>query len=149
MSVDRAAGKRCADGLGYPAGCSGLAFDALARCTAEVDGRQCLLCVRRGAFPAPAAWDAGPGWRIVGSPSVQAVKIARRGPGNWAVGVFTSDRRIHGKFPVILCSTKERAIRLMFDRAWQINGCCPQPFGRDGETWKSGDLYLTVAEPCG
>jgi len=149
MASERAAGRPNPRGLGYPDGCSGLATSALARCAAELRGQQCLLCIRKGAFPAPASWDAWPGWRIAGSPSIQAVRIAPRGPGNWAVVVFTGDRRVHGRFPVILCDNKQRAIRLMFDRAWQINQCCPQPFGRDGETWKAGDFYLTVAEPCG
>lgn len=149
MSIGRSAGRRSGDGLGFPPGCSGLATCALSRCTAETRGRECLLCLREGIHPAPTQWDEGPGWLIAAPMSVQAVKFKPRGPANWAVVVFVQGRKVHGKYPVILCDTKERAIRLMFDRAWQIDQSCPVPFGSDGETWKTRDLYLAVAEPRG
>lgn len=149
MSVSRTPGRPSEDGRGFPSGCCALSPDALARCRSELSGKRCLLCRRSGIFPAPAAWDEGPGWNVVGSRSVQAIKVAPRGKGSWQVVVFTSGRKVDGRYPIISCDTKERAVRLMFDRAWQIRPACPVPFGQDGETWMCGDLYLTVAEPCG
>lgn len=149
MPIERTASRRCVEGLDFPAGCGGLSDNALTRCKAETKGRDCLLCIRGGAYPAPAPWNAGPGWLIIAPMSVQAIKIARSGKGSWAVAVFVQGRKVHGKYPVILCNSKKRAIRLMFDRAWQIDPSCPVPFGRDGDTWKTRNLYLAVAEPCG
>lgn len=149
MASVRTAGRRSAEGRGFPEGCSGEADSALTRCRAEVRGRDCMLCMRTGAFPAPAEWNSGPGWLVIAPMSIQAIKIAPSGKGCWAVAVFVQGRKVHGKYPVILCNSKKRAIRLMFDRAWQIDQSCPVPFGRDGETWKTRNLYLTVAEPRG
>lgn len=149
MSIHRAAGRPSEDGRGFPPGCCALAQNALMRCRAELLGRSCLLCTRSGVLPSSVTWDEGPGWNVIGSRSVQAVKVAPRGPDCWQVAVFLPGRKVDSRYPIITCGSKERAIRLMFDRAWQIAPACPVPFGRDGETWTCGDLYLTVAEPCG
>lgn len=147
MSLERQPGRQCPGQLGFPAGCSALSCNPLARCTAQQrSGTRCLLCKRVGDTPMPREID-DIGWNIVGNPSVQIIR-ATRGSSAWLVVAMVSGRMVDPRWPIIACGEKREAIDLAFKRARQIvPGRSVKAWPGDDSAWHCGDLMIWVADP--
>lgn len=137
---ERKAGRRCGDAIGFPVGCVGDKPDALAECSAGLRRRQCLACIRTGAWPMPQEWQRG-AMNIIGNPHVQALWSARDGV--WRVVVFLGGFMVDGRFPVIACTTRNEATELAHVRARQLEPYAPlEQRGRDD--WRCGRVLVWV-----
>ncbi len=147
MPIERELGDSPDHTLEVPVGCAGISADALSRCTAELSGEACHLCRRIGHQIPAVEWDGGPGYNVIGTTTIQAIRV-RDGHGPWVVVVFGTGRRIHPDWPAIACGTKERAIALAHARAKQIGPRLrTSRHGKDADVWRRGGILIVVAEP--
>ena len=116
-------------GGGRPAGCALRKRLPEARCSAEIKGERCQLCVRATGMRWAGETD-GRGWYLRALRSIEIRETGRK-PHRWAVVVLVGGWVSDPEYPITLCRTKRRAVSIALQRARQI-----EPHGGRTRRWR-------------